>query len=110
MTSDERGSKFDRIKRPERRLLERPEGERLEEAPTADGRAALFTHGRPIGDDTAAVAVHCSRCGASTALGTAAAVRSLVPLFLVAPWRDHPLFAVCPACRHRAWLRPNRPR
>jgi hypothetical protein len=47
----------------------------------------------------------CSRCGATSTLDASAVVRAALPLFLVAPWRRHPVFALCPACRYRAWLR-----
>jgi hypothetical protein len=105
-------SGFDRIKPPEQRLLERGLGPRLEPggAPEAgrEGRAALFTAGgaperTPV---LAGVALHCSGCDATTPLDAGVALRAALPLFLVAPWRDHPLFALCPACRRRAWLRP----
>lgn len=104
----EPGDQFDRIKPPEQRLLERREGHRLD-AQDADrgGRATLFTQGRRMSRG-AAVSVHCSRCGASSPVDAGTALRSVLPLFLVAPWRDHPVFAVCPACGRRAWLRPGR--
>lgn len=99
---------FDRIKPPQQRLLDRTDGDRLD-APAGDrdGRAALFTHGRRRGLAGAGMSVHCSRCGASSPVDAATAVRSALPLFLVAPWRDHPVFAACPACRRRSWLRPG---
>jgi hypothetical protein len=79
---------FDRIRAP-RGDAQRP-------------RDALFSAPAP----TTRAAVHCSRCDATSPLDLAGAARAAFPLFLVAPWRDHPVFAVCPACRHRAWLRP----
>jgi hypothetical protein len=108
---------FDRIKPPEQRVRERADGARLDAAGAdPDGRAALFTSGvardveRGRRRDAEATpghraAVHCSRCDATTPLDPATAVRAALPLFLVVPWRDHPLFAICPACRHRAWLK-----
>lgn len=94
---------FERIPRPEQRLLRRGE-------PDPSGRGALFTGGasRAPRQPPPALAVHCARCGATSPLDAATAVRSALPLFLVAPWRDHPVFAVCPAGRHRAWLRVQR--
>lgn len=101
-------SGFDRIKPPEARLLHRREGSRVEpdEADPA-GRATLFSAGPvPAGAPAAGgLALTCSRCGASSPLDAATALRSAFPLFLLAPWKRHPVFAVCPACRHRAWLR-----
>lgn len=96
---------FDRIKPPQQRLLER------DATPDPEGRAALFTGGgdRPAtGAITDGLVLECSRCGAASALDPAMAVRAALPLFLLAPWRSHPLFAVCPAGRHRAWLRVTR--
>jgi hypothetical protein len=106
---------FDRIKPPEQRLLERRDGARLDEEPDPVGRAALFTASRagdPSESDRAGsrggllggLAVHCSRCDATTPLDPAVALRAALPLFLVAPWRDHPVFAVCPGCGARSWL------
>lgn len=95
---------FDRIKPPERRLLERTDAD-------PDGREALYTaHGRarsgPFPAGTA-VTVECERCGAVSRLEPKEALRALLPLALFAPWRNHPVFAICPAGRHRAWLRPR---
>lgn len=100
---------FDRIKPPDRRLLERAE-ERRPEAPSADptGRASLFTHGRPGGGmDSPALPVRlgCSDCGEVSPLDLRTAARSAAPLFLIAPWKRHPVFAVCPACGARRWLK-----
>jgi hypothetical protein len=128
------GEGFDRIKPPDRRIMERAAGPRLDsEDADAEGRAALFTAGLQRDRDRAAreraggagresarrrghergagqaaaggLAVHCSRCDVTSPLDAGAALRSALPLFLVAPWRDHPLFAVCPACGHRSWLK-----
>lgn len=100
--------RFDRIKAPERRLLERAEGHRLD-AGEADpeGRVALFTQGRRHSSTGTGATVHCSSCDTSSPVDAGTAVRNLLPLFLVAPWRSHPVFAVCPSCRRRAWLRPS---
>lgn len=103
-------SGFDRIKVPD------PGGRRLAQADgetDPEGRAALFTPpdaavGAAPATSGGGVTVVCSRCGETTALDAATAVRSALPLFLVAPWRSHPLFAVCPACGRRSWLRPGR--
>ena len=100
---------FDRIKPPDRRLLERPE-ERRPEAPGADrgGRAGLFSAGRPTGGGGSPplpLQLRCSGCDEVSTLDARTAVRSAAPLFLVAPWRSHPVFAVCPACRGRRWLK-----
>lgn len=106
----DRPRRFDRIKAPDQRLLERPEGARFDTDDTdPDGRAALFSHGHPpSGGPGGPPSVHCSRCDETTPVDAGTALRSVVPLFLVAPWRDHPVFAVCPACRRRSWLRPGR--
>jgi hypothetical protein len=101
---------FDRIKPPDRRLLERPD-ERRPDSSEADpqGRAALFTRGGAPAQDLRhtplGITVHCSWCGRTSPLDAQTALRSAVPLVLFAPWRSHPLFAVCPACHRRAWLR-----
>lgn len=99
---------FDRIKPPERRLLERTEDPRLDSG-EADpkGRGALYTGGARRSKSPAVVTVHCSRCEVASRLDAGTALRSAAPLFLVAPWKDHPVFAVCPACRRRSWLRPG---
>lgn len=100
------GSPFDRIKTPEQRLLQRTEGYRLDDQdPDLQGRAALFTQGRRSSGP--GLTVVCSRCEAASAVDAGTALRSLLPAFLVAPWRDHPVFAVCPSCRRRTWLRPK---
>ena len=99
------GSGFDRIKSPD-------SWARREAGADADpqGRAALFT-----GADEAVRAatagppdgfhVSCSRCGATTGIDTKTAVRLAAPLFLLAPWKSHPVFAVCPSCGVRSWVR-----
>ena len=96
-------SGFDRIKPPDA-------WSRREDAGDPEGRAALFT-----GSEQAVRAakvgpphgfhVTCSRCAQTTAIDTRTALRMAAPLFLVAPWRSHPVFAVCPACNVRSWLR-----
>lgn len=99
---------FDRIKPPERRLLERVEGPRFDSGEAdPEGRAALYTGGARRSKSDAVITVHCSRCEVASRLDPRTALRSAVPLFLVAPWKDHPVFAVCPACRRRSWLRPG---
>lgn len=110
------GGGFDRIKPPEQRMVQRRAGERLDDVTAdPDGRAALFSAGggptgrSPEGGGALGLAVHCSRCDATTSLDAATAVRSALPLFLVLPWRDHPIFALCAACGHRAWLRLTAP-
>lgn len=105
--ADPRG--LDRIKAPEQRLRERPEGTRFDTDDTdPEGRAALYSHGAErFGGSRGTATVHCSRCGETSPLDAGTALRSALPLFLVAPWRDHPVFAVCPACGRRSWLRPG---
>jgi hypothetical protein len=122
MTVTGRDEGFDRIKPPDRRIMERPAGPRLDsEDADADGRAALFTAGPARDRERAAkeragrdaarggaaegLAVHCSGCDATTPLDAGTALRAALPLFLVVPWRDHPIFAVCPSCDRRTWLR-----
>lgn len=106
-------SEFDRIKPPDRRLVGRRDDERLDAAePDPDGRAALFSSrsgpsGAAPGSRRLGVSVLCSRCGVTSALDPAGIVRAAFPLFLVLPGRDHPVFARCPACRVRCWLRPR---
>jgi hypothetical protein len=102
-------SGFDRIRAPQDRLLHRREGAHLGDEADGEGRAALFSGGPATNDavEPGAATVHCGRCEATSRLGAAAALRSAFPLFLVAPWKRHPVFAVCPACHHRAWLRPS---
>ena len=97
-------SGFDRIKAPDAWARRQPE------SVDPQGRAALFT-----GADEAVSAakagppegfrVHCSRCEATTAVDSRTALRLAAPLFLLAPWKSHPVFAVCPACGARSWLR-----
>lgn len=91
---------FDRI---------RPPGQRHRDDPL--GRAALFGDGparATAGLDPArerGPALVCSRCSARSPLDPLTVVRVAFPLFLVLPWREDPVFALCPACRHRAWLK-----
>ena len=97
-------SGFDRIKTPD------GWSRRDEEAVDPEGRAALFTGvneaarsakvGPPQG-----VRVHCSRCDVTSSVDGRTAMRMAAPLFLVAPWKSHPVFAVCPSCGARSWLR-----
>ena len=99
------GDGFDRIKAPDGWA-------RREAGASADpqGRAALFT-----GANEAVAAakagpadgfrVHCSRCRETAAIDTRTAARMAAPLFLLAPWKSHPVFAVCPSCGIRSWLR-----
>lgn len=95
---------FDRIKRPSRPPAQGgPRGREDLRGVDPQGRAALF----PDRSEGGALTVHCERCDAASSLDAATALRSALPLFLVAPWRSHPVFAVCPACRRRAWLRPG---
>lgn len=99
-----RVSDFDRIKAPD------AWARREQTDVDPEGRAALFT-----GVDAAVGAakvgpaegfrVHCSRCDATSAVDGRTALRMAAPLFLVAPWRSHPVFAVCPGCGARSWLR-----
>lgn len=95
MTSDPRAG-FDRIRAPG------ASPRRAERDADPAGREALFSDPLRRG-----LRVHCSRCGETSDVGAVGAVRALVPAFVVLPWRDHPVFAVCPACRRRAWLRPR---
>lgn len=99
---------FDRIKPPERRLLER-DGRRRPDAPDADreGRAGLFTAGAPNAVPGALLHLECGWCGEVGGVDAAGALRRALPLFLVVPWRRHPIFAVCPCGQRRAWLRPR---
>lgn len=102
-------SGFDRIKPPERRLLERPDSRRPD-APEADrtGRAALFTTAAPRPGPSRGptlVTVECSECGQRTALDLAGIVRHAIPLVVLAPWRSHPVFATCPREGRRTWMR-----
>lgn len=111
MSSGEGGRRrgFDRIRPPEDRLLSRPEGRLQPGEADPDGRAALFSSTSRPASTPGGVAVHCSRCGETSPVDAVTALRSALPLFLVAPWKDHPIFAICPAGRHRAWLRPVGP-
>lgn len=98
-------SGFDRIKPPDgwARRHEAFEGD-------PQGRGALFTGAdEAVGAAPAGPAggfmVTCSSCEAVSSVDAQTLVRMAVPLFLVLPWRRHPVFAVCPACSTRAWLR-----
>lgn len=88
-------SGFDRIKPPE--LVTRPE--------RPDGRSVLFAPPPTDAPALPPLSVTCSRCAATSPLDGATAVRSALPLVLVAPWRTHPVFARCPSCARRSWLR-----
>ena len=101
---------FDRIKPPGQRLQERESRAERRPGGGSDGRAALVPDGPPVRRPGAVLAVHCSRCDATTPMALPGVLRSALPLFLVAPWKRHPVFAVCPACVHRAWLHPLLPR
>lgn len=106
---------FDRIKPPERRLLERPDSRRPDAA-AADpaGRAALFSAAdRSPGPSPGStlplprLRVECSHCGMVSGISAGKALRKALPLTLLAPWRSHPVFAICPCGERRAWLRPS---
>lgn len=105
---------FDRIKPPEQRLLEREARRAVPGEGDPTGREALFTGAdeRPTGpgivESLPSVEVHCSRCDETATLDPGAALKAALPLFLLAPWRSHPVFAVCPGGRHRAWLKVTR--
>lgn len=95
---------FDRIKAPD------AWARRNDSQGDPQGRAALFT-----GGDTAVraakagpengLSVSCSRCGQTRAVDARTATRMAAPLFLIAPWKRFPIFAVCPSCGVRSWLR-----
>jgi hypothetical protein len=98
-------SGFDRIKAPDE-WARREAGEQAD----PEGRAALFTGpdaavraARP--GPPAGVKVHCSRCDQTTPIDGRTALRMAAPLFLLAVWKSHPIFAVCPGCGARSWLR-----
>jgi hypothetical protein len=96
---------FDRIKQPD--AWSRRHDDSLGDP---QGRAALFTgadeavRAAKAGPENG-VAVNCSRCGETRRIDTRTAGRMAAPLFLVAPWKRHPIFAVCPSCGVRSWLR-----
>lgn len=96
---------FDRIKPPD--AWARREAEATGDP---EGRAALFT-GADAAVRTARAgpengfSASCSRCGESRRIDARTAGRMAAPLFLVAPWKRHPLFAVCPSCGVRSWLK-----
>lgn len=98
---------FDRIAPPGQRSRERS---RRESARPSDprGRAALFSASAPrVG--WAVAGVQCGRCGASSVMDLPTLLGSVWPVFLFLPWLPYPLFAVCPACGRRSWLRPRWP-
>lgn len=97
------GESFDRIRPPQGRPYLGP----VEGATKAEGsREALFSVGGDrVPGCAMGLALHCSRCQVTTPLDVGVALRAAIPVFLVAPWRDHPIFALCPACERRAWLR-----
>lgn len=67
-----------------------------------DGKQALFRPGhRPSGP----VTVECSRCGATTRIGAADALRRLAGLSLWVPGRTYSRRLRCPACHRRSWVR-----
>jgi hypothetical protein len=68
------------------------------------GRGALFSVGADRPRPLARVHLACDRCGVSTPLDVATALRAAFPLFLVSPTRIGSVFAACPACRRRSWL------
>lgn len=98
--------RFDRIRPPQGRPYLRPAGGAGPSERLADGRQSLFSVG---GDEVPGcrmgLSLHCRRCGATSPLDAGVALRAAIPLFLVVPWRDHPIFALCPACGYRSWLR-----
>ena len=86
---------FDRIKHPDE----------VQRAARPDGRAALFSPPPVEAPAVGPLRVHCSRCDATTGLEVGSAVALALPLVLLAPWKDHPVFARCPSCNRRSWLR-----
>lgn len=105
---DEPGEGFARIRPPSERVLRRGDTGHLADA-GADagrgdsGRAALFSAGRR-GTIGCGVAVRCDRCAQRSVLDVRRALRTVLPLAVLAPWRAAPLFARCPACARRSWL------
>lgn len=51
--------------------------------------------------------VECGHCGDVCPMGVTDVVRHALPLTVVAPWRSHPVFALCPCGQRRAWLKPR---
>lgn len=88
-------SSFDRIKHPHE----------VQRAKRPDGREALFSPPPVEAPPVGPLQVHCSRCDRTTGLDVAEAVGLALPLVLLAPWKDHPVFARCPACSRRSWVR-----
>jgi hypothetical protein len=96
---------FDRIKPPD--AWSRRQDDSLGDP---QGRAALFTGADEAVRQAKAgpengVATACSRCGETRRIDARTAGRMAAPLFLLAPWRRYPIFAVCPACGVRSWLK-----
>ena len=51
--------------------------------------------------------VECGHCGVSCPLPLGHALRQVIPLVVLAPWKSHPVFATCPCGERRAWLKPS---
>ncbi|HEX3907356.1 MAG TPA: hypothetical protein VHW92_05455 [Mycobacteriales bacterium] len=88
--------------------------------PDAEGKRALFSSAAPSTRSGAgSVLVECSRCGESTALGLAQALRAAWPSLHLAlrlghaedvtvlglSRRDYPTFMRCPSCGRPSWVR-----
>lgn len=66
-----------------------------------EGRGALYSAHRPTGP----VRVDCSRCGATTRISAADALRRIAGLSLWLPGRTYSRLLRCPACHRRSWVR-----
>lgn len=100
------GTEFDRIRPPQGRPYLRTAPEERGGGRLSEARESLFSVGGDrVPGCSLGLGLHCSRCGAATPLDAGTALRAAIPVFLVLPWRRHPIFGLCPACDRRAWLR-----
>lgn len=92
MPDDGRSGRLDRVSRPV------PGAQRRD----ADGKEALYSTA-PTAAPTKPIEVTCQRCGVTSGLGVAAALRLLRPPMIANPLTGR-MWARCPACDRRAWL------
>ncbi|MBW3664522.1 MAG: hypothetical protein KY469_15585 [Actinobacteria bacterium] len=91
-----RDPRFDRVSRPDPKSLPERDGA---------GKEALYTTS-PEAPPTAPVTIHCERCGTQRALKVGDLLSLVRPPMFVNPMRDGGrVWARCPACEKRSWLR-----
>lgn len=75
---------------------------------TEHGKRSLFDPGAlttPAPSGSGGVSIECARCGRTSTVGVADALRRIAGLSLWIPGRTHSRRLRCPACNRRAWVK-----